>query len=183
MKLPTEFDAWLSSSDGELLREDVKAWAQWKRISAQPTEAFKVLAGRGLPEFKSLVDYRLSKSRFGKEFFRYIRGPRANDLYISCEEIGPRFIIQHGHSTWILAERIGADFWVNQNVTIGFARGGRPSIGDKVSIRPSAVVTGPISIGKNSIVGPCAFVNFDVPDDTIVLPPRAIMHPRKSRRL
>lgn len=46
---------------------------------------------------------------------------------------------------------------------------GVPHIGDNVIINANAVVVGGVKIGNNVLVAPNAFVNFDVPDDSIVI--------------
>lgn len=180
-EVPNEFVDWLCTEDGGLLRADTEVWARWRfrNESLDLDSAFSGLFDR-YPEFRTLVDYRTSTSQDGKQFMR-LHGNmrRATDLYIACPDIGPRFIIQHGHSTWIIARKIGSDFWVNQNVTIGFRRGS-PIIGNRVRVAPSAVVIGNISIGDDSVIAPTAFVNFDVPPDSTVFAPRSVIVPRKS---
>lgn len=42
-------------------------------------------------------------------------------------------------------------------------------ISDNVIINANAVVVGGVKIGNNVLVAPNAFVNFDVPDDSIVI--------------
>ncbi len=78
--------------------------------------------------------------------------------------------IQHGYSTYIFAKKIGKNFWVNQNVTIGMNKGGVPTIGDNVEIRTGAVCFGDINIGNNVKIGANATVNFVVPDNSTVVP-------------
>lgn len=48
-------------------------------------------------------------------------------------------------------------------------RKGAPIIGDKVWIGANAVIVGNIKIGNNVLIAPNSFVNFDVPDDSIVI--------------
>jgi serine O-acetyltransferase len=67
---------------------------------------------------------------------------------------------------------IGENFNISQGVTIGNSQGkssGTPIIGDNVCIQPNAVVVGGIKIGNNVLIAPNAFVNFDVPDNAIVI--------------
>jgi serine O-acetyltransferase len=58
-------------------------------------------------------------------------------------------------------------------VNIGQANRGRkagcPKIGNKVFIGTGAVVVGKIIIGDNVMIAPNALVNFDVPDNSIVI--------------
>lgn len=128
------------------------------------------------PEFRSLTDYRLKHQN------TYPNMKRAEALFFMCDDIGGGFFIQHGHSTRLFARRIGKNFHVNQNVTIGAGRtSGRPLIGDNVSIRTGAVVVGPITIGDGAHIGANAVVNFDVPAGAHVVAPRAqIIMPKSA---
>ncbi|MGQ7199562.1 hypothetical protein ACUOA9_41025, partial [Escherichia sp. HC-TM1] len=40
---------------------------------------------------------------------------------------------------------------------------------DKVWIGPSAIIVGKIKIGSNVLIAPGAYVNFDVPNNSIVV--------------
>lgn len=67
---------------------------------------------------------------------------------------------------------IGRNFNVAQGVLIGNAqgkRGGVPVIGDNVCVNANAVIIGGCHIGNNVLIAPGAFVNFDVPDNSIVI--------------
>ena len=68
---------------------------------------------------------------------------------------------------------VGDNCNIAQGVTIGqISRGerkGTPKIGDNVWIGANAVVVGGIRIGNNVLVAPNCFVNFDVPDNSIVV--------------
>ncbi|MBN1181844.1 MAG: serine acetyltransferase [Bacteroidales bacterium] len=73
----------------------------------------------------------------------------------------------------------GADVIIGNNcniahgVTIGVTRRGSkpgtPIIGNEVWIGTGAVIVGGISIGNNVLIAPNAYVNFDVPDNSIVI--------------
>jgi serine O-acetyltransferase len=58
-------------------------------------------------------------------------------------------------------------------VTIGRAykdgKIGRPTIDDYVWIGTGSVLVGNISIGKNVLIAPNTFVNFNVPDNSLVI--------------
>ncbi|WAT23977.1 serine acetyltransferase [Aerococcus urinaeequi] len=65
----------------------------------------------------------------------------------------------------------------NVNLTTGVVIGqtnrgikkGVPEIGNKVWIGAHSVIVGKIKIGNNVLIAPNSFVNFDVPDDSIVI--------------
>ncbi|MDP4222853.1 MAG: serine acetyltransferase [Bacteroidota bacterium] len=62
---------------------------------------------------------------------------------------------------------------ISHSVTIGrsYRDGvlGRPTLGDYVWIGPGAVLVGKITIGNNVLIAPNSFVNFDVPDKSLVI--------------
>lgn len=91
------------------------------------------------------------------------------NLGIACENIGPRFIVQHGYSTVIVAESIGKNFHVNQCVNIVWKGDKRAIIGDNVAVRAGAIIIGGVNIGNNVTVGAGAVVTKDVPSNSVVV--------------
>lgn len=82
-------------------------------------------------------------------------------------DVGPGLHIVHG-SCHLNAEKIGKNFTVRQFVTVGEHNGGRPIIGDDVTINPSAVVVGPIVLGDGCTIGALSYVSHDVPPGKVV---------------
>lgn len=123
---------------------------------------------QAMPEFRTLLYYRLG---FDSRLISWI-APGERTIYIPCESIGEGFKIEHGHSTQINAKKIGKNFTVWHNVTIGvknqFDNNSRPTIGDNVRICAGAVVVGDINIGNNVTIGANAVVVKSVPDDCVV---------------
>ena len=68
---------------------------------------------------------------------------------------------------------IGDNCNIAHNVTIGVTNRGQkagvPSIGNEVWIGTGSVIVGKITIGNNVLIAPGAYVNFDVPDNSIVM--------------
>ena len=68
---------------------------------------------------------------------------------------------------------IGYNVNVSTGVVIGThfrgKRKGAPTIGNFVWIGANAVIVGNINIGNNVLIAPGAYVNFDVPDGSIVI--------------
>lgn len=68
---------------------------------------------------------------------------------------------------------IGDNCNVAQGVLIGesynHGKIGVPSIGDNCCLFANSIVIGGVSIGNNVLIAPGAFVNFDVPDNSIVI--------------
>lgn len=94
--------------------------------------------------------------------------PRERTLYLHTSQIGGGMNVQHGFSTIIVAESIGRNFYVHQNVTVGWNHDGKPIIGDNVRIFTGAVVAGPIHIGNNVTIAANSVVLKDIPDHCLV---------------
>ena len=89
-------------------------------------------------------------------------------------KIGKGFYIGHSGSVIINpGSIIGSNCNIASGVTIGQEnrgkRKGTPTIGDSVWIGTNSVIVGTIKIGNNVLVAPLAYVNFDVPDNSIVI--------------
>lgn len=94
--------------------------------------------------------------------------PRERTLYLHTEKIGGGLVVRHGFSTIVVAEKIGRNFYVHQNVTVGWDKNGKPTIGDNVSIYTGAVVVGKIIIGNNVRIAANTVVRHDIPNDCLV---------------
>jgi serine acetyltransferase len=70
---------------------------------------------------------------------------------------------------------VGPRAWIFQNATLGGAPGkvGMPRVGADARIYTGAVLSGPITVGDNVLVGANAVVHCDVPDRTLVRCPPA----------
>lgn len=101
------------------------------------------------------------------------------DLPLTCE-IGEGLLFLHPHSLVINSRTvIGKNCTILNGVTIGNAKTGKigsPRIGDNVYIGPNAVIVGNITIGSHSLIAGNAFVNFDVPDDSVVIGNPGVIH-------
>lgn len=67
---------------------------------------------------------------------------------------------------------IGKNFSIAAEVLIGNSHGrkeGVPVIGDNVRMGQFSVIVGGVKIGNDVLIAPGAFVNFDVPDNSIVI--------------
>lgn len=88
-------------------------------------------------------------------------------------KIGRGFRIVHwGHIVVNPSVVIGKNFNISQGCLIGNALGkkkGVPTIGDNVCMNANSIVVGGVKIGSNVLIAPGAFVNFDVPDNSIVI--------------
>jgi serine O-acetyltransferase len=120
------------------------------------------------PEFRAVYYHRLQQGnpsgalfgRIARRLWRSIPG-----LDLSDSVIGPGLFISHGQTTILSAERIGANLWVHQGVTVGWDYRGdrRPVIGDDVFIGAGAKILGAITVGDGARIGANAVVVCDVP--------------------
>ena len=105
-------------------------------------------------------------------------------IYIPTE-IGKGFYIGH-HGTIVINPKVKIGNYCNiaHNVTIGETfRGelkGTPKIGDKVWMGTGSVIVGGINIGSNVLIAPNSFVNFDVPDNSLVIGNPAKIIPKEN---
>lgn len=88
--------------------------------------------------------------------------------------IGEGFYIGHLGRVIIHPDaRLGRNINIGTGVTIGMEnrgkRRGAPVIGDNCWIGTNAVVVGNVTIGTDVLIAPLTYVNFDVPDHSIVI--------------
>ncbi|WP_337592983.1 serine acetyltransferase [Ruminococcus sp.] len=99
--------------------------------------------------------------------------------------IGNGLIIGHKGTIVINSQaKFGSLLFITHGVTIGRdirgKRAGAPSFGDRVCIRTNSTVVGNIKIGNDVLIAPNTFVNFDVPDHSIVIGNPASIHHRDN---
>lgn len=150
-----------------LLQKDIERWEQIIGLDKSRYCNFSYLMYQ-YKEFRNIVIYRSSKKIIGRKIIKMVYPP-LNTLYIEAKEIGGGLFIQHGFSTMISAEKIGKNFWINQQVTLGYKDNTRaPIIGDNVTVTCGAKVLGSITIGSNVTIGANAVVVKDVPSNAVV---------------
>ena len=94
--------------------------------------------------------------------------------YQIAGEIGEGLYISH-FGTIIVSNKatIGKNCNIACGVTIGATRrgpnAGVPTIGNEVWMGTNSIIVGDIKIGNNVLIAPGAFVNFNVPDNSIVI--------------
>lgn len=88
-------------------------------------------------------------------------------------KIGEGFRIVHFGAIVINPSSIiGKNFNISQGCLIGSAEGkkrGIPIIGNNVCMNANSIIIGNCKIGDNVLIAPGAFINFDVPDNSIVV--------------
>lgn len=103
-------------------------------------------------------------------------------------KIGRGLYISHFGTVVISDEAvIGENCNIAHGVTIGVtrrgSRRGAPVIGNEVWMGTGSVIVGKITIGSNVLIAPGAYVNFDVPDDSLVLGNPGVIKPKSDATL
>jgi serine O-acetyltransferase len=88
--------------------------------------------------------------------------------------IGPGLYIGHFGGVVISPYAVlGRNINIAQGVTIGAtSRGkhlGAPTLEDRVWVGANAIIVGKVTIGRETLIAPGAYVNFDVPAGSVVL--------------
>ena len=117
--------------------------------------------------FRNLL-FRLAQFKMRRIGYRF-----GFDIPVSVE-LGRGCKLGHFGGVVMQAEvKLGENCLISHNVTIGRnprgKRKGTPVIGDRVYIGTGSVIAGGITIGNDVLIGPNTFVNFDVPDGSVVL--------------
>lgn len=110
-------------------------------------------------------------------FFNFILERKSRKYHIQIPydtNIGKGFYLAHFGRVIIHPKTvIGYNVNVSTGVVIGTQfrgkRKGAPTIGNYVWIGANAIIVGNITIGNNVLIAPGAYVNFDVPDGSIVI--------------
>lgn len=118
-----------------------------------------------------------SKSTFKGKLFRFIlrhyQIKYGFQIYPETQ-IGEGLYLGHWGALVINPNvKIGKNCNIAQGVTIGQANRGKlagfPTIGNEVWIGANAVIVGNISIGNNVLIAPNAYVNMDIPSNSVVI--------------
>jgi serine O-acetyltransferase len=131
-------------------------------------------------EWKYICLYRKYQSNIGNVWGRlYLKRLKRmeNKTGFSFEgnpTIGQGLIIGHWGKIVVNGQaKFGNQLFLTHGVTIGRdirgKRAGTPTFGDRVCIRTNSTVVGKIHVGNDVLIAPNTFVNFDVPDHSIVI--------------
>lgn len=134
-------------------------------------EDFEIRKIKYFPALLATFLYRIARycflngdSKNAQEFSSLAFSHTGIEIYYSAE-IGKNFKMNHGVGTIIGARsKIGDNCLFHHNITLGDKNGGRPTIGDNVTIYPGSVIVGDIKIGDNSIIGANVFVDKTYPE-------------------
>ena len=140
-----------------LINMDVDRWKGVLHLKGNHKQMVKILLS-DYKEFRNLYILRNADRPFVRSLVKLLYRP-LDSLYITTSAIGGGLFIQHGFSTYIAAQSIGENCWINQQVSIGYKDDTDPPIiGNNVTISCGAKVLGPITVGDNAIIGANAVV-------------------------
>lgn len=154
------------SPNREVIERDIERWVTCLDAGNHADSRGAKLAWllAKFPEFHNLMNHRLADGGrvHGLIAKTLYKGERT--LHLVTKDIGPGLFIQHGFATIVAAESIGADCWINQQVTVGHVYDrGAPKIGNNVTLAAGSQVIGPVTIGDGATVGAGTTVHGDVP--------------------
>ena len=99
--------------------------------------------------------------------------------------IGGGLVFAHGYNITINGRvKIGQNAVLFKGCTIGSVRSGAregvPQIGDRVVVGCNAFVCGGITVGDDVLIASNAFVNFDVPSNSVVIGNPGVVHHKNN---
>ena len=123
--------------------------------------------------------YHYRKMQAGEDPLKFHRLVRRSlrqkyGLELDSFRIGRGLYLGHPYNISVSEyAEIGDNCNLNKGVTLGAEnrgeRAGAPILGNRVWVGTNAVLVGKITIGDNVLIAPNAYVNMDVPSDSIVL--------------
>lgn len=153
-----------------VILQDLHRWKEIKNINSNDLLAFVYLFIKQ-KELRSVFYWRLGK--LAPYIFFWLPGRSDLHLFTSPKNVDGGFYVGHGWGTVVNAKRIGRNFRVGQNVTVGSRNIKEPVIGDNVSVWANAIVLGNITIGDNTQIGAGSVVVKNVPANCIVVPSKS----------
>ena len=101
------------------------------------------------------------------------------------DRVGKGLLLCHAYNITVNEKAIiGEHVTLFKGCTIGSVRSGNrkgaPIIGNRVVIGLNATICGNVKIGNDVFIAPNAFVNFDVPDNSIVIGNPGVIHKKEK---
>ena len=154
-----------------IINEDIQAWRRL-RGGSQNNLLFVYRFVLLNKSFRTQFCYRMGyKAYTVLKLFLHIDIP---DFLEFNDNIGGGLVFVHTYGLGISGfAKIGKNCTMHQMSTIGFGKGGFPTIGDNVFIGMGAFVLGKVKVGNNVKIGAGAIVVDDVPDNSTVVGPKA----------
>ena len=135
-------------------------------------------------EFRNVLYYRLKQGSPRDVVVSWLASRvwrPLEQLELACPSIGPGLVILHGQGTIVHAVRIGSNFTVHHQVTLGWRLGAAhpPVVGDDVMVGVGARILGAVSVGDGAQIGANAVVVSDVPAYHVAVGVPARCSPRR----
>jgi serine O-acetyltransferase len=167
-KISKDYDINLAFRGGSLSKEFLRGY-EWQYI-------------------KCYRHFQVNQDNIWKNYYRKKMKKLENKTGFSFEDnisIGNGLIIGHwGKIVINSAVKFGNQLFITHGVTIGRdirgKRAGVPTFGNRVCIRTNSTIVGKINIGDDVLIAPNTFVNFDVPDHSIVVGNPATIHHKSN---
>lgn len=137
-----------------------------------------------------LRKYQFCKSIILKKYFelkyRKFRDKYGIEIPFSVN-IGTGLLMIHPYNITINRDSIiGNNFTILKGATVGNSKTGNvgtPTIGDDCYLGINSTIVGNVVIGNRVLIASNTFVNFDVPDDSVVIGSPGIIHNKKDASL
>ena len=118
-----------------------------------------------------------TNSSLMKKYYRIrckLVGAKAGNEISSFEKIGEGLMLCHGYGITVNENAVlGKDVTLFKGCTVGGVRSGKnagtPILGDRVVLCCNSTVVGKVVIGNDVMIAPGAYVNFDVPSNSVVI--------------
>lgn len=142
-------------------------------------------------EWKYICNYRKYQCNSGniwEHIYLHKLEKLENKTGLSFEgnrNIGKGLIIGHWGRIVINGQtKLGDQLFITHGVTIGRdirgKRKGVPHFGNRVCVRTNSTIVGNIRIGNDVLIAPNTFVNFDIPDHSVVVGNPAKIHYKEN---
>lgn len=173
----------------EIIQADMYRWTGKQKCTSIELIKLKFIPQFKLIYYKRKCEIYREKNKFFFAFYsliyRHYKIKYSVDLPAKVK-IGEGFLLEHiGGITINPNVTFGKNVNLYNGVTIGIEKRGKrkgvPTIGNRVWIGANSVIVGNISIGDDVLIAPSSFVNFDIPNHSIVIGnPAKIIHKKKA---
>ncbi|MBO4675429.1 MAG: serine acetyltransferase [Elusimicrobiaceae bacterium] len=143
----------------------------------------RILKNHNLRYLYYLRKEQRATSKIKKMFWQYMAQSlgRRYELEMHGQSLGKGILLAHAFNISInKAARLGENCTIFKGASIGSIRSGRkqgaPTIGNRVTICINAMVCGNVKIGDDVLIAANAFVNFDVPSNSLVIGNPGVIH-------
>lgn len=104
---------------------------------------------------------------------------------MKLEHVGSSLVLAHPYGITVHGgAKLGKDCTLFKGCTIRSIRGGNnagvPALGDIVVVCGNAMVCGNITVGNDVLIAAGTYVNFDVPDNSVVIGKPGVIHHKEN---